>query len=160
MTLEIATRLAVLAACAVAAGYLVVRMAAPPPSRRPAPMSDPAAEAAPARPRAIPGAVTVALMGFVLVAGGSAVAGVGFGLGEDPVLAAVRISGIGLLLLAGLLAAIPRSRRGRLGGVGLVGPVVLAWVGAGLALAAPIVLLVAALATALLGLRVVDRPRS
>lgn len=157
MTLEIATRLAVLAACAVAAGVLLVGMAAPRSGRGAAPIARPAPEADPARPRAIPGAVTVALMGFVLVAGGSAVAGVGFGLGQGAGLATVRIAGIGLLAASGLLAAMPRSRRRR---TGLAGPVVLAWLGAGLALAAPLVLLVAALVTAVLGLRIVDRPRT
>jgi hypothetical protein len=157
MTLEIATRLAVLAACAAAAGLLLVEMASPRSGRGAARINRPAPAANPIRPRAIPGTVTVALMGFILVAGGSAVAGVGFGVGQEPGLATVRIAGIGLLAASGLLAAVPRSRLRR---SGLLGPVVLAWVGAGLALAAPLVLLVAALVAAVLGLRTVDRPRA
>ncbi len=148
MTLELAARLAVLLACAVAAGALYVRLA------RPRAVPVPEATSAPS-PRPVTGAVEVALGAFIVVAGGAATAGIGFGTGAEVAPAMLRLAGIGLLALAGLLTLVPLPGRGRLGAPALVG---LAWLGAGLALAAPLVLLVAALVIVVLAMRVTDRP--
>lgn len=147
MTLELAARLAVLLAAAVAAGALYVRLA----RSSPGPVGDPST----ARP--VPGAVSAALGAFIVVAGGAALAGIGLGPGADGGLALLRAAGIGLLAAAGLLAVVALPGRGRPGPTGLIGP---AWLGAGMALGAPLVLIVAALVVIVLAVRVEDRPRS
>jgi hypothetical protein len=145
MTLELAARLAVLLACAVAAGALYVRLA----------RSGPGAAGDPSTPRPIPGAVSAALGAFVVVAGGAALSGIGLGAEDGAGLALLRAAGIVLLAAAGLLAVVPLPGRGTLGPPALVG---LAWLGAGMALAAPLVLIVAALVIALLAVRVTGGP--
>lgn len=148
MTLELAARLAVLLACAVAIGALYVRLAGP--------RSVPADPPMPGVARPIRGAVDATLVAFVVVAGGAAIAGIAGGVGDGPGIVLLRAAGIVLLAAAGVLALVPLRRRGRLGPQALIG---LAWLGAGAALLAPLVLIVAALAIVLLAVRVEDRPR-
>jgi hypothetical protein len=135
MSLDVAARLAVLLACAVAAGALFVRQARPRPANRRAP--DPGAS------HPIPGAIDAALGGFILVAGGSALASAGSTTGGGAGLVVVQLAGIGLLAADGLLS-IARLRLGRPRQVGAAALVSIAWLGAGLALAAPLVILLAA----------------
>jgi hypothetical protein len=144
---QLAARLAVLLASAVAAGALYVRLAR---STQPSSRGDPSPL------RGVPGAVNAALGAFVIVAGGAALTGFGLDVGPDAGFAVLRVGGLVLLAAAGLLAAAALAGRGPLGPSGLVG---LAWLGAGMALAAPIVLLVAAATVVLLGVRVEDRSR-
>lgn len=143
MTLDLLARLAVLLACAAALGVLYVRLA----GRDPAPR-------APGSPRPISGALDLALGAFVVVAGGAAVTGIGSAAGDGAALGLARLAWIALLAVAGALAIVPAAR-GRLGAPTLVG---LAWLGAGLVLASPLVLLVAAVAIVVLAVRVEDRP--
>lgn len=158
MTLDLAGRLVVLLACAVAVGVLYVRLA----GARPAPVAPAArdgggpAGASRATPRPLPGAVDAALGAFVVVAGGAAITGIGLGAGEGAGLALVRLLGIALLAGAGAFAVLPLpGGRRRPGAPALVG---LAWLGAGLALLAPLVLMVAAVVIVVLAVRVADHP--
>jgi hypothetical protein len=144
MTFELAGRLAVLLACAASLGVLYVRLA----GRAPTPRE-------PGAPRPLGGSVEAALGAFVVVAGGAAVTGIGVGQAEGDGLALVRAGGIVVLAAAGVLAAGRGPSRSRIGAPGIVG---LAWLGAGLALASPLVLLVAAAAIVLLAVRVTERP--
>jgi uncharacterized membrane protein len=84
MTLELAARLAVLLACAVAAGALYVRLA----------RSGPGADGDRSTPRPVPGAVSTALGAFVVVAGGATLTGIGLGAGEGLGFAFLRAAGI------------------------------------------------------------------
>lgn len=143
MTLDLLARLVVLLACAVAVGVLYVRLARPAPAPR-----------EPGVSRPLPGAVNAALGALVVVGGGAVVTGIGLAAGDGAALVLARLAGIALLAIAALLAVIPAAR-GRLGTPTLVG---LAWLGAGLALAAPLVLLVAAVVIVLLAVRVTERP--
>ena len=101
MTLELAARLAVLLACAVAAGALYVRLA----RSRPGTPDDAST------PRPVPGAVSATLGAFVVVAGGAALTGIGLGADDRAGLALLRAAGIVLLAAAGLLAVVPLPRR-------------------------------------------------
>lgn len=150
MTLDLLARLVVLLACAVAIGTLYVRLARPRPDRA---ASGPGG----AGPRPLPGAEEAALGAFVVVAGGAALTGIGLAAAEGAGLPLVRLAGIALLAAAGGLAVIALRGRGR-GPLGRPAIVGMTWLGAGLALAAPLVLLVAAVVIVLLGVRVTDRP--
>jgi hypothetical protein len=154
VTLDLLARLVVLLACAVAVGALYVQLARP--------RSDRAAPGpGGAGPRPLPGAVDAALGAFVVVAGGAALTGIGLAGAEAAGLALVRLAGIALLAAAGGLAVVALRGRGRRRGRGPLGPpaiVGMAWLGAGLALAAPLVLLVAAVVIVLLAVRVTARP--
>jgi len=99
--------------------------------------------------------VSAALGAFIVVAGGAALTGIGLGADDDAGLEALRATGIALLAAAGLLAVVPLPDRRRLGAPALVG---LAWLGAGMALAAPLVLIVAAVVIVALAIRVAERP--
>ncbi len=142
MTLDLISRLAVLLACSVALGVLYVRLA----RRVPAAFE-------PGVPRPLGGAVEVALGSFIVVAGGAAVTGIGLSGADGAGLELVRLGGIALIAAAGVLTVAP-ALRSRVSLPGLVG---LAWLGAGLALASPLVLLVAAAAIVLLAVRVTER---
>lgn len=155
MTLEVAARLAVLLACAGAAGTLYVLAASPVRVR-------PADEAA--SPAQLPGLVPAALVAFVLLAGGTALTGAGT-VGTGPATDLVTLAGIALLAVVGWVAA--RGAARALAGRGSVdatvapsaGLVVLAWAGAALALASWVLAVGAAVLALLAGVRVERRAR-
>jgi hypothetical protein len=104
MALEVVARLAVLLACAVAAGALLVMVAGP--TRRARLPHD----EEPFEPRPLAGLVPAGLAAFILLAGGTALSGAATVQGGDASVALAAI-GIGILAAAGLLAA-RAARRG------------------------------------------------
>jgi hypothetical protein len=158
---EVAARLAVLLACAAVAGALLALAAG---GSRPADRVTRGAA-----PRPVRGALPLALAGFVVVAGGVAVTGAGAGDAAGG-LAALRAVGIALLAAAGVLAVLVVRGPGRRDEVREAGSrrtpairpsaasaVSLAWLGAGMALASPLVMAVAVGAVLGLGVRVAAR---
>jgi hypothetical protein len=149
---EVAARLAVLVACAVAAGTLFVLLAAPGPAR-------PAAD--PPHPAPLPGLVPAALAAFVLLAGGTALTGAG---AVDPgnLSGALAVAGIAMLAIAGIPAgrAAVRILRASSAANMAIDPspslIALAWAGAALALASWLLAVSAVLVALLASLSVDD----
>jgi hypothetical protein len=153
LDVDVAARLAVLLSCAVVAGVLLVRLAGSAPTR--GQEVDPTRPIPGGLPAPIAGAMEATLAAYLVVAGGAVVTGIGLGSADSAPATLVRAAGIGLLATAGGLALL-RLRPGRRRPTAQA-LVAMTWIGAGLALAAPLVLLIAAAASALLAIRV-DRP--
>ncbi len=151
--MEVAARLAVLVACAVAAGTLFVLVAAPVRVRPPAdpPHAPPLAGLAPA-----------SLATFILLAGGSALTGAGAG-DAGAAASVVALAGIGILVVAGLLTgrAALRVLGASSAGEAAAAPsptlLVLAWTGAALALASWLLAIGAVVVALLTSVRVEGR---
>jgi hypothetical protein len=153
--MELAARLAVLVACAVAAGALFILVATPTRMHRPA---------EPPVPAPLAGLAPAVLVAFILLAGGTALTGAAV-VDAGAVSTALAIAGIVLLAGIGLViarAAVRVLRAPTAGEVGLMPSptlIVLTWAGAALALSSWL-LAMGAVAVALLASVSIERPRA
>ena len=151
--MELAARLAVLLACAVAAGVFFILVASPPRAHLPA---------EPLVPPPLAGLAPAAIFAFTLLAGGTALSGAGT-VDAGALSGALAAAGIGLLGGSGLVTARGTLRVLRAPGADEAGFVpsplliLLAWAGAALALASWL-LAIGALVVALLASVRVERP--